>query len=491
MTNCPWRARRTNIRWMTVPASPPDGKLLDRFVQIVGAANAVTAPRDQVPYLEEQRGLFHGKTPVVLRPGTVEEVSAILKLANETGTAIVPQGGNTGMVGGAVPDESGSQIVVSLARLKRIRDVDASSDTMIVEAGVTLHEARAAADGADRLFPLSIASEGTCTIGGNLSTNAGGTGVLAYGNTRALVLGVEVVLASGEVWNGLRTLRKDNTGYDLKDLFIGAEGTLGIITAAVLRLFPRPLGQCVAFIGLKSPTQALALLSIARRVAAQALTGFELIPRIGIDFVTRHLPGARDPLAEPHDWYVLVEVSSSRSEDDAKAMVETIFVEGSEAGLVEDGTRAETLAQAADIWRLREGMSEVQKHEGGSIKHDVSVPVATVPELIERGSARVEEMIPGVRPVPFGHLGDGNIHFNFSQPVGMEKADFIAQWGAVNAAVHAIVAELGGSISAEHGIGRLKRDLLPTVKSPLELDLMRRVKAAYDPNNILNPGKVL
>ena len=476
---------------MNAPAAPIDGELLARFVKIVGEPNALRDAAAVQPYLVELRGLYTGKTPVVLRPGSVDEVARIMRLANETLTPIVPQGGNTGLVGGQVPDQSGRQIVLSLARLNRIRAVDAIGNTLIAEAGVILADAQAAADAVDRLFPLSLASEGSCEIGGNLSTNAGGTAVLAYGNTRELVLGVEVVLASGEVWNGLRTLRKDNTGYDLKHLFIGAEGTLGVITAAVLKLFPKPRGQSVAFVGLKSPRDALALLQIARGIAGHGLTGFELLPRLGLDYVLRHLPGARDPLAGRHEWYVLIEVSSAKAQADAEELIETIFAEGFDKGLVEDGTRAETLEQAKAIWHLRHAMSDVQTREGGSIKHDVSVPVAAVPELIERGVARVVAMVPGVRPVPFGHLGDGNLHFNFSQPVGADKQAFLARWEEVNAAVHAIVIELGGSISAEHGIGQLKRHALLDVKSPIEIALMRRVKAALDPNGILNPGKVL
>jgi FAD/FMN-containing dehydrogenase len=338
---------------------------------------------------------------------------------------------------------------------------------------------------------MSLASEGSCEIGGNLSTNAGGTAVLAYGNTRNLVLGVEVVLADGAVWDGLRKLRKDNTGYDLRDLFIGAEGTLGIITAAVLRLFPKPRGKSVAFIGLKDPAAALRLLEAARAEAASGLTSFELIPRIAMDVVLKYVPGTRDPLAGPHDWYVLMEVSSSRSEADAEATVESIFGEGIAQGFVEDGVQARSLEQANAFWRIRHTLSEVQKHEGGSIKHDVAVPVASIPAFIAEAGEAVTRLIPGARPFPFGHLGDGNIHYNVTQPVGADKAAFLARWGEVNDVVHAIIARFDGTISAEHGIGQLKRDMLAAVKSPVELELMRRIKASFDPNGILNPGKVL
>jgi FAD/FMN-containing dehydrogenase len=475
-----------NVRSASLPRD-----LIDRFAAIVGAPYAVRELHDIAPYLAERRELFHGRTPVVLRPGTVGEVAAIARLANETKTSIVPQGGNTGLVGGQVPDESGTEIVVSLSRLNRVRTVDAAADAMIAEAGVILADAQAAAEAADRLFPLSLAAEGSCQIGGNLSTNAGGTAVLAYGNARDLVLGLEVVLASGEVWEGLRTLRKDNTGYDLKNLFIGSEGTLGIITAAALKLFPKPRGVGTAFIGLASPEAALKLFHGARAIAGQSLTSFELMSRLGIEFVLRHLPGARDPLAGRHDWYVLLEISSGRSDEEARALVEAIFVEGFDAGLIEDGTRAETVEQSRALWHLRHALPDVQKFEGGSIKHDVSVPVAAVPELIARGCARVVRMIPGIRPVPFGHLGDGNIHFNFTQPVGADKTAYLDRWGEVNAAIHEIVGELGGSISAEHGIGQLKRPLLPQFKGAVELDLMRKIKKTLDPNGILNPGKVL
>ena len=472
---------------MNAPTQP----LLDRFAQIVGPAYAVRDPQSIQPYLIEPREKFHGRTPLVLRPGSVAEVAAILKLANETRTPVVPQGGNTGLVGGQIASEKGDEIVVSLSRLNRLRSVDPDNNTIIAEAGAILADVHKAADAVDRLFPLSLASEGSCEIGGNLSTNAGGTGVLAYGNTRDLVLGVEVVLPSGDIWNGLKILRKDNTGYDLKDLFVGAEGTLGIITAAVLQLVPKPRGISVAILAVENPTAALQLLHLARGHAGRSLTAFELIPRIGFEFVLRHAPGTRDPLAETYPWYVLMEYSSGRSQEDADEAVDAIFAAGFEAGLIDDGTRSQSAQQAAAFWHLRHMMSEVQKFEGGSIKHDVAVPLAAVPELLERAAADVTALIPGARPFPFGHMGDGNIHLNISQPVGADKDAFLARWEEVNELVHGIVGELGGTISAEHGIGRLKRDLLKKVKSPLEIDMMRRLKAAFDPNGIMNPGKVL
>jgi FAD/FMN-containing dehydrogenase len=477
-----------------MPATAPDeisAETIARFAAIVGARNALTAPADVAPYLVEWRGLYRGRTAVVLRPGSTAEVAAIVALANEVGAPIVPQGGNTGLVGGQVPDETGREIVVSLARLDRVREIDRDGNTMTVEAGCVLDALHAAADAADRLFPLSLGSEGSCRIGGNLSTNAGGTAVLAYGNARELVLGLEVVLPTGEVWNGLRKLRKDNTGYDLKQLFVGAEGTLGIITAAVLKLFPKPAAREVAFVGLALPEAALDLLARLQRAAGAGLTGFELIGASALDFAVRHIPGARPPLAGAHAWTVLAEVSSGRDDGAARALLEAALAAAIEDGVAEDAVIAESLAQAHAFWQLRHGISEAQRPEGGSIKHDVSVPVAAVPAFLARAAAAVEAMVPGCRPVPFGHLGDGNIHYNVSQPVGMDRAAYIARWHDMNAAVHAIVLDLGGSISAEHGIGRLKRDILPSVKSPIEMAMMRRLKAAFDPNGILNPGRVL
>ncbi len=470
---------------------PFPADLLARFVAIVGSDNAVTDPAAMKPYLTEWRDAYVGRAPAVLRPGSTAEVAAILKLASATGTPVVPQGGNTGLVGGQIPDDSGSEIVVALGRLDRVRSVDAGNASMIVEAGVTLAGARAAADAADRLFPLSIGSEARCQIGGNLSTNAGGVAVLSYGNARDLTLGLEVVLPSGAVWDGLRTLRKDNTGYDLRQVFIGAEGTLGIITAAALKLFPRPRGMGTAMVGVASPATAVALLDVAKRLAGSALTSFELIARIGVDFALRHMPGAAEPLATAHPWYVLLEASSGRSPEDAVTQVEAILAEAMTVGLAANAVRAASRADAEAFWRLRYGMSELQKHEGGSLKHDVSVPIAAVPEFIAAASAAAVRVAPGCRLVPFGHLGDGNIHFNVSQPEGGDRAAFLARRDALAEAVHAVVARLGGSISAEHGIGQMKRDLLPGVKSPVEMALMRSLKAALDPAGIMNPGKLL
>jgi D-lactate dehydrogenase (cytochrome) len=434
------------------------------------------------------RDLYHGSTPMVLRPGSVAEVSDILGLAHESATPIVPQGGNTGLVGGQVPFNG--EIVLSLNRLDRIREVDPVSNTMTCEAGVTLLRAREAAAAADRLYPQLLPSEGTCTIGGNLSTNAGGTAALSYGIARSHALGLEVVLADGRVLKDLNKLKKDNTGYDLKNLFIGAEGTLGIITAAVLRLIPRPRSVETAYAGFASPEAALDLLGLASERTAGAVTSFELMARAGIDIVLRHAPGTRDPLPEKHPWYVLIELSS-QSRSGLRDVLEETLGTGLERGLIADATIADNLEQAKMFWRMREMFGEAQRHEGGSIKHDISVPVAAVPAFIREADTAVTNLIPGARPLPFGHLGDGNIHYNITQPAGADKAEFLARWHEVNELVFSIVRKHGGSISAEHGIGVLKREFLPQVKDPVALDLMRALKRTLDPKNILNPGKVL
>ncbi len=469
----------------------PTPDLLARFAAIVGAAYALTDDAATEPYRTEWRDRFPGKTPLVLRPGTREEVSQILALANEHRVAIVPQSGNTGLVGGQVPDRSGTEIVLSLDRLTKIRAVDAEGYSMTVEAGAILADVQAAAEAAGRLFPLSLGSEGSCRIGGNVSTNAGGTAVLAYGNMRELVLGLEVVLADGRIWEGLGSLRKDNTGYDLKQLFIGGEGTLGVVTAAVLKLFPRPKGEAAAFAAVADPAAALALFNLARDRAGHELTGFELMPRIGMEFTLKHLAGTRDPLAEPSPWYVLIEIASGHSDEAARATMEDVLGTAFEAGVVSDAAIAQSLADRKAFWHIRHGMSEAQKPEGGSIKHDVSVPIARVPEFLAEAIAAVEAMVPGCRPVPFGHLGDGNIHFNVSQPIGADKEAYLAHWAAMNHLVHGIVGRYHGSISAEHGIGRLKRDELPAVKGEVAMAMMRSIKQALDPNGILNPGKVV
>ncbi|MCA1426712.1 MULTISPECIES: FAD-binding oxidoreductase [unclassified Bradyrhizobium] len=470
------------------PATPPLApELIEQFRKIVGDRHAITDPTDIEPYVTEERNLFHGRSPLVLRPGSTAEVSAICKLASAHNIALVPQGGNTGLVGGQTPHNG--EVVVSLRRLDKIREVDTASNTMTVEAGVVLQIAQAKASEVDRLFPLSLGAEGSCTIGGNLSTNAGGTAALAYGVAREMTLGLEVVLADGRVLNSLSKLKKDNTGYNLHNLFIGAEGTLGIITAATLKLFPKPRAIETAFVGLKSPAAALRLLTIAQGEAANALTSFELLSELAVDFSVRHGIDVRDPLAEKHPWYVLMELSSPS--EDARTPLETILGRAMEEEIVDDAVIAASLAQRGAFWKLRDEMSAAQKPEGGSIKHDISVPVAAVPEFIAEADAAVVKLIPSARPVPFGHLGDGNLHYNVSQPIGADTADFLARWHDVNAVVFEIVLRMGGSISAEHGIGVLKRDELPEVKDKTAIELMRSIKTMLDPLGIMNPGKVL
>jgi FAD/FMN-containing dehydrogenase len=465
-----------------------DPPLLARFAAIVGEKYAITDPQMQAPYLVEMRDMFRGRTPVVLRPASAAEVAEILKLADETATPVVPQGGNTGLVGGQTP--LNNEIVLSLTRLDRIREVDPTSNTITCEAGVTLQRAREAAAEVDRLYPQLLPSEGTCTIGGNLSTNAGGTAALAYGIARAHVLGIEVVLADGRVLHDLNKLKKDNTGYDLKNLFIGAEGTLGVITAAVLRLVPRPRSVETAFVGVPSPQAALALLTIAEESAGGGVTSYELMPREGVEIVLRYTAGCRDPLAAPHPWYVLIELSS-QGKSGLRQVMEDILAQGVEQGLVADAAIAESLEQVKAFWRIRENFGEAQRHAGGSIKHDVSVPVAAVPAFLKEAHAAVVAVVPGARSLPFGHLGDGNIHYNVSQPLDADKDDYLKHWDAMNAAVFAVVKKYGGSISAEHGIGVLKRDVLSSVKDPVAFELMRSLKRLLDPKGILNPGKVL
>jgi len=469
-------------------APPVDPSVIARFAAIVGEKYAITDPQAQAPYLIEMRDMYRGRTPLVLRPGSVAEVARILRLANDTATAIVPQGGNTGLVGGQIP--FGNGILLSLTRLERIREVDPTTNTITCEAGVTLQRAREAAAAVNRLYPQLLPSEGTCTIGGTVATNAGGTAALAYGSARAHVLGIEVVLADGRILDNLNKLKKDNTGYDLKNLFIGAEGTLGIITAAVLRLVPRPRSVETAFVGVPSVEAALRFLEITAERAGPGVTSFELMSRFGVELVLRHAAGCRDPLSSPHPWYVLIELSSQQRQG-LREVIEEALAQGAERGLVADAAIADSLEQAKAFWRIREMFGEVQRHAGGSIKHDISVPVAAVPAFIKEADSAVTALVPGARPLPFGHLGDGNIHYNVSQPLGADKADFLNRWDEVNAAVFAVVKKYGGSISAEHGIGVMKRDLLPTVKDPVALDLMRSLKRMLDPKNILNPGKVL
>ena len=463
--------------------------ILAALQNIVGARHLLTDPALFAGALVEPRGLYHGKALALVRPGATKEVADIAAFCNQARIGMVPQGGDTGLVGGQIPDKSGEEIIVSTHRLRAIREVDLDADVMICEAGVTLAEAQGAALAADRLFPLSLASEGTCTIGGNISTNAGGVNVIAYGNTRDLITGVEAVLADGRIVNALSKLRKDNTGYDVKSLFIGAEGTLGIVTAASLRLFANPRARATAFVGLKSPEDALKLLRMARERLGAAITSFELIGRNAYDIAIRH-GHARAPLAGQHSWFILIEASSQAPIGLEEAFGATLEA-ALEKGVIEDASIAASLDQRAAFWQLRECLSEAQGKEGGSIKHDVSVPVGLVPALIREATPAVEAFVPGARVVAFGHLGDGNIHFNVTQPAGADKQAFLDRWEGMNEIVHKIVARLGGSYSAEHGIGQLKRSLLARFKDPASLAMMREIKAALDPKGVMNPGKVL
>ena len=466
----------------------PDGAL-ERFAAIVGPAHALTEVADTEPFAADQRGLLSGRTPLVLKPGGVEEVSAILRLANELRVPVVPQGGNTGLVGAGVPRRGEAEVVVALGRMDRILDVDADGYTMTVEAGCILQRAQEAADAADRLFPLSLGAKGTAQIGGNIATNAGGTGVLAYGNTRDLVMGVEAVLPSGEVFGHLSRLRKDNTGYDIANLFVGAEGTLGIVTKAVLKLFPKPKGREVAFAALASPRAALDLFNRARDAAGFGLTAFELISARAMD-ITVDFTGMRRP-TEAAPWYVLAEVSSGRSAEDARDMMEGILGAAIEAGVVDDAVLAQSLTQQNDFWQMREDMSWAQKPLGASIKHDISVPVGAIPAFIEEADRAVERVCPGARIVNFGHMGDGNLHYNVSRPTDWEDGPFIDLYEAMNDAVYAVVHAHDGSMSAEHGIGQVKRDRLAHLKAGTRIETMRALKRLFDPNGIMNPGKVV
>ncbi len=462
--------------------------LLDALRERLGSEHVLTDPDLMAAYVTEQRGLYRSAPLAVVRPATTEEVAAVVSACRAHATAIVPQGGNTGLVGGSVAQ---GEIILSLGRLNRIREIDPVNATMTVEAGCILQTVQQAATEVDRLFPLSLASEGSCQIGGTLSTNAGGTNVLRYGNARDQVLGLEVVLADGRIWRGLTGLRKDNTGYDLKDLFIGAEGTLGIITAAVLKLFPKPRARAAAFVGCASPHHALRLLERLQSGAGDALSGFEFMSAFSLEVVLRHVEAASKPLSETHAGYALVELTSPDPRADLASRLEIILGEAFEDGIIEDAAIGASEAQNEAFWRLREHVSDAQKREGGSIKHDVSVPVSRVADFIDTASAACVEAMPGLRVCAFGHFGDGNIHFNLSQPLGMDKAEFLRHWEHFNRIVHDIVVDMGGSISAEHGIGLLKREELRRYKDPVALDLMRTLKQALDPMNLLNPGKII
>lgn len=464
---------------------------LDQCRAAVGTTNVLTENADLAGYLTDWRRRYTGKAMAVVRPGSTEEVASIVRLCNQHRVPIVPQGGNTGLVLGSVPDQSGTAIVLSLTRLNRIRAVDTVNNTITVDAGCILAQVQDAASNASRLFPLSLASEGSCTIGGNLSSNAGGTAVLRYGNTRELCLGLEVVTPQGEIWNGLRGLRKDNTGYDLRDLYIGAEGTLGVITAAVLKLFPQPQAQLTAFAAMQSPEDALNLLSLAQRKCGASLTGFELMSDFCMQLVTKHFPHMRLPFPTSYPQYVLLELSDSESEEHASAMLEALITEALEQGVIQDAAIASSIAQSRALWQLREHISLAQAEEGKNIKHDISVPISDIGTFIQVTDALLLQHFPGARMVTFGHLGDGNLHYNVSPPEDESPDAFISQQAAINHVVHESVHSFGGSISAEHGLGALKCEEVRAYKSEVELNLMRTIKVALDPLNLMNPGKVI
>lgn len=471
----------------TYPAVTPEQ--IAGLAAIVGAKNVITETDALDPYLREWRGLFRGAASVVVRPETTQETSDLVRYCVAQGLPIVPQGGNTGLCGGAV--SASGMVILNLGRMNKVRNVDPLTYTMTVESGCVLQDLQAVASDNDRLFPLSLAAEGSCQIGGNLSTNAGGTAVLRYGNTRDLVLGLEVVLPDGQIWDGLRRLRKDNTGYDLKHLFLGGEGTLGIITAVVLKLFPKPRQTATALVAVRDTHAATELLSRARGETGDSVTAFELMNRTSLGMVWKHLADAVDPIGQDYQDYVLIELTSARPGTDLVEALENCLAHAAEDELVIDAAIAQNDAQSKAFWRLREAVPDVQKFEGGSIKHDISVPVSRIADFIVEATKRVEAFLPGVRVVSFGHVGDGNVHFNLTQPVGMERDAYMDKWNEFNKIVHDLAMSMEGSFSAEHGVGQLKLSDMRRFKSPTELDLMRRVKAAFDPLNLMNPGKVV
>jgi FAD/FMN-containing dehydrogenase len=462
--------------------------VVERLKGVVGPRGYSEDRAEIAPHLEEWRSKYKGRSALLLKPASTDEVAAVLAICHQTATPIVPQGGNTGLVGGQIP--FGDEVLISLARMNRIRTLDTDAHALIAEAGVVLADAHREADSKKLIFPLSLAAEGSCTIGGNISTNAGGVNVLRYGMMRDLVLGLEVVLADGRVLDLLRTLRKDNSGYDLKQLFIGAEGTLGIVTAAALKLFPKPDLISTAFLAVPSPMSAVSLLSRLQAATGGMVSAFELLPRLGIELVVQHIDDARDPLRSPSPWYVLVEATAAATLD-LRTTIETTLSQAMATGLVTDAVIAQSETQRTAFWALRENLSEAQKREGASVKHDVSVPLSAIPDFLTRATRAVLEQVPGARPVSFGHLGDGNIHFNFSVPKGGDTASFLAQWDSIQRIVHDVVHDCGGSFSAEHGIGVMKRADLVRYKSKVEVDLMRTLKRALDPRGILNPGKLV
>ncbi len=473
---------------VTNPLSPAFQRSL---IDIVGENGLIRKPEDIAPYVIDQRKAYRGSTPMVVRPASTKEVATVVTLCAENGIPIVPQGGNTGLCGGATPSEQGDQLLLSLTRMNKVRSVDPLNYTLTAEAGVILADIQETAEKHDRLFPLSLGAEGTARIGGNLATNAGGTGVLRYGNARELVVGIEVVLPDGKIWDGLSALRKDNTGYDLKQLFVGSEGTLGVITATVLKLFPRPRDMQTGFAAVRDVTAAIEILARARAASDDRVTAFEWMARKGLDMVFKHIPGVRDPLSQPYPEYLLIELTSGHDEGGLRDTLEQILSDAMERGEILDATIAESRQQAKDFWKLRETIPEAQAIDGAGIKHDISVPVSSMPEFLQLANAEVTKAVEGVQICAFGHIGDGNAHYNLNQPTNINGESFLEHKEDLNRIVHDIATDLRGSISAEHGIGRLKREELVHYKSPVALDVMRSIKSAIDPKNIMNPGKVL
>jgi D-lactate dehydrogenase (cytochrome) len=464
---------------------------LTPIADILGPDSVITDASEIEPYLTDHRHLHHGRALAVAVPRTVEQVSRLLAYCNGNRIGVVPHAGNTSYCGGATPDESGQQIVLSLKRLNKVRSVDPLNYSLIAEAGCILADVQRAADDAERLFPLSLGSEGTCQIGGNLSTNAGGTAVLRYGMMRDLVLGLEVVLADGHVLSMLGALRKDNTGYDIKSLFLGAEGTLGVITAASLKLFSKVRSTATAFAAVPSVQAAVELLADLREASGDRISSFELIPRIGIDLTTQHIPGVREPLSQKHEWHVLVEVTSSRANEDLNELLTESLATAFESNRVIDAVVAQNDRERGALWKIRETIPEAQRIDGASLKHDISLPITSLAKFVAAAGDWIRANVPDGRLVAYGHVGDGNLHFNLNQAPGSSGEAFLAREASIRRVIHDMVRDFGGSFSAEHGIGKLKVGELERYAPPVELDLMRAVKHAFDPNGILNPGKVL
>jgi D-lactate dehydrogenase (cytochrome) len=469
-----------------MPELPKD--ILDKITDIVGLKGIIINSTDMEPYLKESRGIFIGSSPAIIRPKSTNEVAAVVKICNQHKVAIVPQGGNTGLCGGGI---ASGEIIINLERLNKVRDIDPYNYTMTVDAGCILAELQKTAEENNRYFPLSLGAEGSCQIGGNLATNAGGTSVLRYGNTRELTLGLEVVLPNGKIWDGLKALRKDNTGYNLKQIFIGSEGTLGIITGAVMKLFPLPLERQTSFVALKNLETVIELLSKARFASADTISTFELIPRIGLDLSLKHIPGTIDPMIDKHEYYALIEFESGSMNSGLKLIMEHFLSEAIEEELLVDAVICQSVSQREQMWFIREGMVLAQSLEGASIKNDISVPISKVPEFIHRANTLLSNNYPGIRPVAFGHIGDGNIHYNLQQPIGTDNEKFLSSWHDITEMVIKIVNDLKGSFSAEHGIGMFKVSELLEYKSSVEIELMRNIKKSFDPIGIMNPGKIL